>query len=129
MDVAGFVQFAILCRDEFNNFHFSTGSKSKMVRKLRGKTKGEKMIKEIQRLKNLGLGSEAIGRTLGVSRNTVRKYLKTDLIAAQSLHVSRPTYQAEWSKTLCWKEIKAAADHGKPLRQYWEEQLQTADND
>ncbi|MDQ2994919.1 MAG: IS21 family transposase [Pseudomonadota bacterium] len=86
------------------------------------------MIKEIQRLKNLGLGSETIARTLGVSRNTVRKYIKADLIAAQSMQVSKP-YQAQWSQSLCWKEIKADIDHGKSLRQYWEEHLETVDSD
>ena len=44
--------------------------------KLCGRKKGERMIKEIIRLHEAGIGTKKIAQMLAISRNTVRKYIK-----------------------------------------------------
>ena len=59
-----------------------------------GKRKGVRMIREIQRLRAMGLGKRAVARTLQISRNTLRKYW--DLEEKEDVAVSPPAYQAPW---------------------------------
>ncbi|EQD25135.1 MAG: Resolvase helix-turn-helix protein [Leptospirillum sp. Group IV 'UBA BS'] len=73
-----------------------------------GKRKGARMIREIQRLKSMGLGKRAVARTLGISRNTLRKYWEE---ATEGEGKDGPTtYQAPWSKRVDWEEVGKAVE-------------------
>ena len=83
------------------------------------KRKGARMIREIQRLKSMGLGKRAVARTLGISRNTLRKYWDPE---AEGEAKSGPgTYQAPWSERVDWKEVEKAVKDKQTLAHYWEE--------
>jgi hypothetical protein len=47
---------------------------------------------EVNRLRAEGMGIRAIGRTLALSRNTVRSYLRTDRLPAQVFPRTRPAH-------------------------------------
>lgn len=84
-----------------------------------GKKKGTRMIREIQRLKSMGLGKRAVARTLGISRNTLRKYWDP---GAEGEAKSGPgTYQAPWSERVDWEEVEKAVKNNQTLAHYWEE--------
>lgn len=84
-----------------------------------GKRKGVRMIREIQRLRAMGLGKRAVARTLQISRNTLRKYW--DLEEKEDVAVSPPAYQAPWSEKVDWDSARKAAERGQALAHYWEE--------
>lgn len=106
--------------------------------------KGTQVIREIHRMKKLGLGKKEIARALGISKNTVKKYLKTEATGGGYLIDARPSvteatnvastavaaiapaakrYSAPWSGELNWDEIKTATDEGEQLALWWEEHL------
>jgi len=79
------------------------------------------MIREIQRLKSMGLGKR-VSRTLGISRNTLRKYWDPGV---EEEGPREPiTYQAPWSKRVNWKEVEKAVGRKQSLAHYWEELLE-----
>jgi len=84
-----------------------------------GKRKGTRMIKEIQRLKSMGLGKRAVARTLGISRNTLRKYWEEE--AESEARRGPGTYQAPWSEMVDWNEVGKALKNKQTLAHYWEE--------
>lgn len=92
-----------------------------MASRQKGKTKGPRMISEIQRLKAMGLSKRMIAKALGCSRNTVDKYLD----GADELGPASPQeYRAPWSELVNWLDVESATSRGMPLLQYWE--LRTA---
>ena len=91
-----------------------------------GVKKGPRMIKEIKRLKNLGLGKSKIGATLGISKNTVKKYLRlaeeqTQVILETKETQSDSTYHAPWSNKVDWNMVRSETVRGVQLKHYWEE--------
>ena len=66
-----------------------------MAAKTLGKRKGPRMIKEILRLKARGLGVKTVAKALGISKNTVRSYLRQNETAlADADDGQRPTTPA-----------------------------------
>ncbi len=60
------------------------------MQKAKGKVKGTRMIHEIKRLSGLGLSQRKISAALGISRNTIKKYLfKTHLCISKPLVISQ----------------------------------------
>src|SRR5438876_880206 len=83
---------------------------SSMAARKNGKAKGPRMIKEILRLRAFGLGSKAVAATLGISKNTVKAYLKAHeqavsdgvpgpvvLALARDTAATAPPYAAPWA--------------------------------
>jgi hypothetical protein len=92
-----------------------------------GHRKGPRMIQEILKLRKLGLGKQKIADSLGISKNTVKAYLKAEQSEnARSTSQQLPTapYQAPWSAQVDWAEIKAGVDHGDPLSVLQEEHIE-----
>ena len=75
------------------------------------------MIREIQRLKGLGLGKKAIARALRVSRNTIKRYWEGETPET----ATATSYQAPWSEKVEWEEVRKALGKGQALAHYWEE--------
>lgn len=84
-----------------------------------GKWKGVCMIREIQRLRAMGLGKRAEERTLQISRNTLRKYW--DLEEKGKAAVSPPAFQSPWSEDVDWDSARKGAERGQSLAHYQEE--------
>lgn len=84
----------------------------------KGKPKGPRMIKEINRLKERGLSQRKIAKALGISRNTVSKFLLAD---GQSMTAP---YRAPWSDGIDWNWIKIQSDKGATLQEQWENSFQ-----
>src|SRR5690606_33202195 len=82
----------------------------------RGKAKGPRMIKEIQRLREMGLSKRKIAKALGCSRNTVDKYLSEQ----ESTPKQPAEYRAPWSEQVDWQAVNAAVNKGEPLSECWE---------
>ena len=110
-----------------------------MARKPGRAKKGPRMIKEILRLKSAGLGAEKIAAALGISKNTVKSYVRkhqlaaTDavpgpLVTALDGPTPQPSYSAPWSPLVDWQRVKGETDQGAQLRQIWEDDVQ-ASND
>ena len=88
-----------------------------MAARHKGKTKGPRMIHEIQRLNAMGLSKRMIAKALGCSRNTVDKYLAD---ADNSVSESSKEYSAPWSEVVPWHDVESATSRGMPLSQCWE---------
>lgn len=99
--------------------------------------KGPRMIKEILRLHEMGLGSERIAQALSISRNTVRRYIRKHKLAlaegtppplhdALSPPASKP-YEAPWAGLVDWTVVKRRTQEGVQLRHFWEEEIQSGD--
>jgi hypothetical protein len=93
---------------------------------VQGKTKGIRMISEIVRLKGMGLGVEKIAKALGISKNTVKKYIKAQDGVMPDKKSS--TYQAPWSHLIDWIDVKVATDRGECVHGYWEDKILTHQN-
>ncbi|RYZ60495.1 MAG: IS21 family transposase [Proteobacteria bacterium] len=88
-----------------------------MVKGQKGKTKGPRMISEIQRLKAMGLSKRMIAKSLGCSRNTVDKYLSASPDADSE---SPKVYRAAWSDQVKWIDVESATSRGMTLSEFWE---------
>lgn len=86
----------------------------------RGIKKGPKMINEIRRLKDLGLSQVKISLALGVSRNTVQKYLEA---IVKETNNNQPSYSASWSTKIDWQQVHSATQQGLALAHFHEEQV------
>lgn len=62
---------------------------------IKGKKLGVKMINEVKKYKDRGLNISEIARVLGVSRNTVKKYLKK--LRVESPKESSKPFSAPWA--------------------------------
>lgn len=82
----------------------------------RGRTKGPRMIEEIQRLRGLGLSKRMIAKALDISRNTVDRYVD----AAPVDQRTTPSYKAPWSEKIDWNRVRESTVKGAPLSEYWE---------
>ena len=76
------------------------------------------MIREIARLLDAGLSQRKIAETLGISRNTVSKYVKDKGSA-----LSPAVYSAPWAGDLDWEAIRRSTSDGT-LQEYWESNCQ-----
>lgn len=96
------------------------------------------MIKEILRFKSAGLGAEKIAAALGISKNTVKSYVRKHQLAATDAvpgplvtALEGPTpispYSAPWAPLVDWSKVKGETDQGAQLRQIWEEEVQASD--
>jgi hypothetical protein len=97
------------------------------------------MIKEILRLKSAGLGAEKVAAALGISKNTVKSYVRkhqlaaTDgvpgpLVTALDGSAPMPSYSAPWSPMVDWPKVKDETDQGAQLSQLWEEWIRASDD-
>jgi len=95
------------------------------------------MIKEILRLRAIGLGSKTIAKALAISKNTVKAYLREHEQAvavgvpgpvAVALATASPTYSAPWAPLVDWQTVKDATDRGVQLAHYFEEHVAQSDN-
>jgi transposase len=95
------------------------------------KKKGPRMVREIFRLRAAGLGTKAIARALGMSKNTVKAYLREQeqLTAAgisesgvQALKVTLPQ-QPAWSLQVDWEACHEDVAGGTALLTWWEENV------
>lgn len=91
-----------------------------------GKRKGQRMLGEIQRLKAMGFGKKAVARTLGISRNTLKKYWKSpeEEPARENTGGFPAVYRAPWSDSVDWKVVGEAIGRGQALSHYWERFLE-----
>lgn len=107
-----------------------------MAARKNGKAKGPRMINEILRLKTMGLGSKAVAAALGISKNTVKAYLRAHeqavgdgvpgpvvLALARGGAATAPAYAAPWAPLVDWSAVKDAADRGVQLAHYYEEHI------
>ena len=84
------------------------------------------MLGEIQRLKAMGFGKKAVARTLGISRNTLKKYWKSpeEEPARENTGGFPAVYRAPWSDSVDWKVVGEAIGRGQALSHYWERFLE-----
>lgn len=104
-----------------------------MVGKPNCAPKGPRMIKEILRLKAMGLGSEKVGLALGISKNTVKRYIRLHELAiaegcpgpvvAALTPIGTPSYASPWSPLVDWDYAKQESDKGTKLRHFWEDHI------
>jgi transposase len=87
-----------------------------------GCRKGPRMIKEILRLKALGLGSKKIALALDISKNTVKKYIRAHENGVAPPEIN-PEYQPLWSEFVDWIAVKKEIDRGVSLSVWWEENI------
>lgn len=109
-----------------------------MAAKPNRNVKGPRMIKEIVRLHEAGLGTKKIAKALGISRNTVKSYLEKDTlskldatpgpIVTALIPAGLPTYVAPWSHLVDWSDVKSSVDKGVQLQHYWEENIFSSHN-
>jgi len=98
-----------------------------MGKKLNGKQKGQRMIKEIWRLHQIGLGKGKIAKALGVSKNTVKKYIKQKNDGtSNTINKNTVSYHAPWSDVIDWQNVRSATNRGIQLQHYWEDHIQKA---
>lgn len=83
---------------------------------------GVRMIKEVHRLKGLGIGNKAIARTLRISKNTVKKYLDSGSKGSEGPEL-RPVYEAPWSSKVDWSKVKSETTRGVQLAVFFEENI------
>jgi hypothetical protein len=97
------------------------------------KKKGPRMVREIFRLRAAGLGTKAIARSLGISKNTVKAYLRgqeelasagvapNEAQTAKLTSVTQPawTFQVDWEA--CHEEVRS----GTPLSSWWDDHVAT----
>jgi len=92
-----------------------------------GRSKDPRMIREIQRLKEMGLSKRQIAKALGCSRNTVDKYLDEGTSDGDAPPAgASPEYRPRWSESIDWPSIHNATQKGDPLSALWEERIKTA---
>ena len=89
------------------------------MQRAKGKVKGLRMIHEIRRLNALGISKRKIAGALGVSRNTVTKYLNNEGAGG----CRKVEYSAPWSAEVDWVSVKAATERGVCLYHHWEEEI------
>ncbi len=99
-----------------------------MSRRTRSKSIGVRMIKEVHRLKNLGLGKKQIANTLRISKNTVKKYLVSGDPGVGVESLPKKVYEAPWSNFIDWPEVKSETERGVQLSVYFEEKIAWRDN-
>lgn len=101
-----------------------------------GNRKGPRMITEILKLRDKGLGTGRIAKALSISRNTVKSYIRqhdaavargTLGPAAAAGVASGPKYSAPWAPLVDWDSVKAATDQGEALFHHWELHVVTRD--
>ncbi len=81
--------------------------------------KGQRMIKEIHRLHEKGIGKKKIARAMKISVNTVRKYLElSEAVSSDDIQIP---YSAPWAEFVEWELVKAKTQYGTPLSQCWED--------
>lgn len=106
-----------------------------MVLKPNRAQKGPRMIKEILRLKAAGLGAEKIAAALGISKNTVKRYVRQHRavsLASPSIAgldagtIVQPAYSAPWAPAINWHRVKVETDTGARLSEIWEEQVKSS---
>ncbi len=91
-----------------------------------GKKKGARMINNIKKYIELGLSSRQIARAMGVSRNTVKKYVKDSPGGPNSRSKgSHGPYQAPWSSKVNWTDVRLKQSLGTQLAHYWERHIQS----
>jgi transposase len=76
------------------------------------------MIAEMQRLKELGLSNKKICGALGISKNTLKKYLKNEWDQNKS---STSVYTPPWSSKIDWGDVHSKTSDGMAVNHYWEE--------
>lgn len=76
-----------------------------------------RMIVEMRRLKSLGLSNKKICGALGISKNTLKKYL----ILEDTKTDTPIKYEAPWSNKIDWKDVKKKTSDGLALNHYYEE--------
>ncbi len=74
-------------------------------------------IIEAKRLSELGVKKRAIARSIGCSRNTLKKYLAED----HSLLPSNRPLLASWKDLVDWNEVEQEHNAGVSLKVIWEE--------
>jgi len=85
------------------------------------------MIREILRLKEMGLSKRQIAKALGCSRNTVDRYLDDGTAGGGAASADACSeYRAPWSESIDWHSIHTATLKGDPLSALWEERIKTA---
>lgn len=72
------------------------------------------MINEVKKYKDRGLNKSEIARVLGVSRNTVKKYLKR--LKEQPQELSKP-FSAPWATQINWQHVLNEKSLGTQLAQ------------
>jgi transposase len=89
------------------------------------------MVREILRLKAAGLGIKAIARALGISKNTVRGYVReqeqltgagnieTGVLAVRAATSPAPA----WTSVVDWRECHDEVMAGTALSVWWEENI------
>jgi len=82
------------------------------------------MIHEIKRLSGLNLSQRKIAAALGVSRNTVKKYLA---LGAKVSAAAKAPYSAPWASGIDWTRVKSETELGVCLYHYWEEHIDVED--
>lgn len=90
------------------------------MQKAKGKVKGPRMIHEIKRLSGLNLSQRKIAAALGISRNTVKKYLE---LGAKIPSPTKEPYSAPWATRVDWNQVKSETELGVCLYHYWEERI------
>ena len=85
---------------------------------------GKRMQKEILRLNRLGFSKSRIASILGISRNTVRKYLRADIEGENDIDFTLDNrYVPIWAEWIDWNNVKSAIDRGVALSVWWEENI------
>lgn len=95
--------------------------------------KGPRMVREIFRLRAAGLGCKAIAKSLGISKNTVKTYLRHQEQPAEdgangqgnSLEKLTASKQPAWALQVDWQACHKEVSHGTPLNAWWEEHIST----
>lgn len=105
-----------------------------MPRHHSGNRKGPRMIKEILRLKSMGLGKVKIAEALCISKNTVKSYLRQHAEAmakgesgpvAAALLVSPPQFSPSWAPLVDWAALRVSTNQGEALYHHWESSIVT----
>lgn len=81
------------------------------------------MLGEIQRLKAMGFRKKAVARTLGISRNTLKKCWEDPEAGTAPENASGGSpelYRAPWSNGVDWEKVGEAVKRGQALSHYWE---------
>jgi len=89
---------------------------------IKGKKLGVKMINEVKKYKDRGLNISEIARVLGVSRNTVKKYLKK--LVDEPHEPSVKPFSAPWASQINWQHVVNEKSLGTQLAHYWEQNVE-----
>lgn len=88
---------------------------------IQGKRLGVKMINEVKKYKERGLNISEIARVLGVSRNTVKKYIKK--LKEEPKELTKP-FSAPWANQINWQHVLNEKSLGTQLAHYWEQHIE-----